>query len=266
MKPLVCIPVFPGTNCEYDMAKAFTKAGAEVEMVVLRNRSRQELTDSIAALRRKIEQAQILALAGGFSAGDEPDGAGKFIAAILSQPELKEVINQHVKQKKNLILGICNGFQALIKTGLLPYGEIRELEADSPTLTYNRIGRHISRIVTTEICSISSPWADGLRLGERHAIAVSHGEGRFYANAEWIQRLSAQHQIFSRYVDASGTAYSEGEHNPNGSVFAVEGILSRDGLILGKMGHTERYEAGLFKNIGGEKRQDLFTAGVEYFR
>ena len=266
MKPLVCIPVFPGTNCEYDMAKAFTKAGAEVETVVLRNRSRQELTDSIAALCRKIEQAQILALAGGFSAGDEPDGAGKFIAAILSQPELKEVINQHVKQKKNLILGICNGFQALIKTGLLPYGEIRELEADSPTLTYNRIGRHISRIVTTEICSISSPWADGLRLGERHAIAVSHGEGRFYADAEWIRRLSADHQIFSRYVDAGGTAYSEGEYNPNGSAFAVEGILSRDGLILGKMGHTERYEAGLFKNIGGEKRQDLFTAGVEYFR
>ena len=266
IKPLVCIPVFPGTNCEYDMAKAFIKAGARVETVVLCNRNQKELTESIAALHRSMEQSQILALAGGFSAGDEPDGAGKFIAAILSQPLLKDTINQHIKIKKNLILGICNGFQALIKTGLLPYGEIRELESDSPTLTYNRIGRHISRMVTTEICSTGSPWASGLRLGERHTIAVSHGEGRFYATQEWIRQLADGNQIFSRYIDDAGLSYSEGEHNPNGSAFAIEGIISRDGLILGKMGHTERYETGLLQNISGQKVQDLFTAGVGYFQ
>ncbi len=265
VKPLVCIPVFPGTNCEYDVAKAFLRAGAEVETIVLRNRNRQELEESIMALRKTIDKAQILSLAGGFSAGDEPDGAGKFIAAILSQPSLKEAINAHVKEKKGLVLGICNGFQALVKTGLLPYGEIRDLEADSPTLTYNRIGRHISRIVATEICSVGSPWASHLQLGDRHLIAVSHGEGRFYANGDWVRQLIVKNQIFTRYIDADGHSYSEGEYNPNGSSFAIEGIISEDGLILGKMGHSERYEQGLLKNISGEKFQDIFTGGVEYF-
>ncbi|RRD96132.1 phosphoribosylformylglycinamidine synthase [Clostridiales bacterium COT073_COT-073] len=265
VKPLVCIPVFPGTNCEYDVAKAFVEAGAMVENVVIRNRSRQELEQSIGELKNKIEKAHILALAGGFSAGDEPDGAGKFIAAILSEPVLKEGINQHVKQKKGLILGICNGFQALVKTGLLPYGEIRDLEEDSPTLTYNKIGRHISRMVTTRICSLNTPWASRVELGELHQIAVSHGEGRFYANAEWIQHLIDNQQIFTRYVDVAAASYTEGENNPNGSAYAIEGIISRDGLILGKMGHTERYENGLLQNIPGSKNQNIFKAGVEYF-
>ncbi|MDO4765574.1 MAG: phosphoribosylformylglycinamidine synthase [Eubacteriales bacterium] len=266
IKPKVIIPVFPGTNCEYDIQKSFEKAGAQAEMVVVRNRNRKELEASIAELKAAIEKAQIISLAGGFSAGDEPDGAGKFIAAILSQPSLKETINQHIKVKKGLMLGICNGFQALVKTGLLPYGEIRDLEVDSPTLTYNKIGRHISRMVRTEICSVSSPWASKVEMGQVHTIAVSHGEGRFYANPEWLKRLQENHQIFTRYVDSQGNSFTEGETNPNGSAFAIEGIISRDGLILGKMGHTERYEKGLYQNIGGNKWQDLFTAGVEYFK
>lgn len=266
LKPLVCIPVFPGTNCEYDIAKAFAQEGARVESLVICNRTRQELSQSIARLRGKIEAAQILALAGGFSAGDEPDGAGKFIAAILSQPVLKEAINHHVKLKKGLVLGICNGFQALVKTGLLPYGEITDLGPDSPTLTYNHIGRHVSRVVNTEICSINSPWASRLHLGDMHAIAISHGEGRFYAKPEWIQRLIQNQQIFSRYVAPDKTAYQEGIFNPNGSSYAIEGIISQDGLILGKMGHTERYEPGLLQNIFGNKQEDIFGSGLDYFK
>lgn len=264
-KPQVLIPVFPGTNCEYDMKKSFEKAGAQVKTVVLRNRNRKELEESILHLKEEITKSQIISLAGGFSAGDEPDGAGKFIAAILSQASLKDAINHHVKEKKGLILGICNGFQALVKTGLLPYGEIRDLEADSPTLTYNKIGRHISRMVQTEINSINSPWAGKVHLGEIHTIAVSHGEGRFYATEEWLHRLMKNNQIFTRYIREDGEYYSEGKSNPNGSTYAIEGIISRDGLILGKMGHTERYEEGLYQNIDGNKQQDIFRSGVEYF-
>lgn len=265
-KPLVCIPIFPGTNCEYDVSKAFYRAGADVETVVIRNRNRHELEESIVRLNQAVQNANILALAGGFSAGDEPDGSGKFIAAILSQPALKESINHHVKNKKGLVLGICNGFQALVKTGLLPYGEVRDLETDSPTLTHNRVGRHISRMVSTKICSVNSPWASEVNLGDIHSIALSHGEGRFFANEEWIRKLIENKQIFTRYIDEAGDSYAEGRSNPNGSAYAIEGIISQDGLILGKMGHTERFEDGLFKNISGEKTQDLFVAGVKYFK
>lgn len=266
VKPKVLVPVFPGTNCEYDMAKKFEIAGGDSKILVFRNKTSEDLKESIEELAKEISKSQIIALPGGFSAGDEPDGSGKFIAAILRHPKLQYHIMKHLKEDDGLMIGICNGFQALIKLGLLPYGEIRELEETAPTLTFNKIGRHVSRVVTTKITSVNSPWLNNTNIGDMHKIAISHGEGRFYANDDWINKLKNNGQVITQYVDSKGNPSLSGNYNPNGSSEAIEGIISPDGRILGKMGHSERYEAGLFKNIHGNKNQDLFQAGINYFK
>lgn len=274
-KPLVVLPVFPGTNCEYDMARAFSLSGAETRMVVLRNRTASDLAESLEELAAAIRNAGILAFSGGFSAGDEPDGSGKFIANILREQVISDRIMDLVHNRDGLILGICNGFQALIKVGLVPFGEIREPSTDMPTLTYNTVGRHISRFVRTRINSTHSPWAngDGLAAGTIHAIPVSHGEGRVIITEDMAKTLFAKGQIFTQYVDATGKPTMSEPDNPNGSCFAIEGMTDTTGRILGKMGHNERAidtdEGGrtrhLFKNIPGDTCQNIFAAGVQYF-
>lgn len=264
-KPKVLLPVFPGTNCEYDTAEAFRLAGAEPETFVFCNQTPRELEESIALLAKKIQESQILMLSGGFSAGDEPEGSGKFIAAIFRNPSVREAVCAHL-EKKNLILGICNGFQALVKLGLLPYGEIRDLKEDDPTLTFNRLGRHISAVVYTKVISTLSPWFQLVEAGDVHAVPVSHGEGRFFAAEKQLWEMSRQGQIATQYVNPGKIATMMAPYNPNGSLWAVEGITSADGLILGKMGHSERYRPGLFKNVPGEYDQKLFLSGVNYFK
>ncbi|MFO7820245.1 MAG: phosphoribosylformylglycinamidine synthase [Halanaerobacter sp.] len=265
-KPKVLIPVFPGTNCEYDTAQQFKRAGAEVETLIFKNLAPQQIEESIEKLAQAIDSAQIVALVGGFSAGDEPEGAGKFIATVFRNPKIKEAVNDLLNNRDGLMIGICNGFQALIKLGLVPYGEIRELTADAPTLTYNEIGRHVSCAARTKIVSNKSPWLAHLDVGAEHTIPVSHGEGRFVASEETIDRLLENGQVATQYVNLAGQPTSEIEFNPNGSVRAVEGITSPDGRVLGKMGHSERVGPNLSKNIIGEKEQQLFKAGVDYFK
>lgn len=264
-RPKVLIPVFPGTNCEYDTAEAFRLAGAEAETFVFCNQTPQELEESIGILAGKIRESQILMLPGGFSAGDEPEGAGKFIAAIFRNPELKEAVAAHL-EKQNLILGICNGFQALVKLGLLPYGEIRDLKDGDPTLTFNRLGRHISAVVQTKVISTLSPWFHLAKPGDIHSVPVSHGEGRFFATEKQMWEMADKGQIATQYVNLKGLGTMVAPYNPNGSLWAVEGITSEDGLILGKMGHSERYREGLFKNVPGQYDQKLFLSGVKYFK
>ncbi len=264
-KPKVFIPVFPGTNCEYDTAEAFRLAGAEAETFVICNQTPEELDQSIRKIAQKIKESQILMLPGGFSAGDEPEGSGKFIAAIFRSEAIKEAVAAHLEQN-NLILGICNGFQALVKLGLLPYGEIRDLNADDPTLTFNRLGRHISTVVQTKVISTLSPWFRMVEPGDIHSVPVSHGEGRFYASEKQLQEFAKNGQIATQYVNLSGRATMLAPYNPNGSLGAVEGITSADGLILGKMGHSERYREGLFKNVPGNFDQKIFLSGVAYFK
>ncbi len=251
--PIVCMPVFPGTNCDYDTAKAFRKAGAEVRPFVFRNLSGEDVLESIEGLAREIDSCHILAFCGGFSSGDEPDGSGKFIANVICSGKVASAIGA-LQQRKGLILGICNGFQALVKSGLLPYGKVGAVNASSPTLFRNDINRHISLIATTELVSTRSPWLQGLDRGERFNIAFSHGEGKFVVEETLAKELFENGQVAFRYVD-----------NPNGSYYDIEGILSPDGLILGKMGHSERFEPGLFKNIGGTLYQPLFQNAVNYF-
>jgi phosphoribosylformylglycinamidine synthase len=265
-KPRILIPVFPGTNCEYDSARAFEKAGGEVETLVIRNLSAADVEQSIQELVRRIEKAQILMLSGGFSAGDEPDGSGKFIATMFRNPRIKEAVMKLLNERDGLMLGICNGFQALIKLGLVPYGEITDLHEDSPTLTYNRIGRHVSCMVQTKVVSTLSPWFSGVELGDIHSVAVSHGEGRFVANQEVIQKLIANGQVATQYVDLSGRPSQDVLYTPNGSYEAIEGITSPDGRVLGKMGHSERAGDGVAINIPGNKYQPIFQGGVNYFR
>lgn len=265
-KPRVFIPVFPGINCEYDSARAFAEAGALAETFVVRNLTAAAIEESVSELVKHIKNSQIIMLPGGFSAGDEPDGSGKFIATMLRNPRIKEAITELLENRDGLMLGICNGFQALIKLGLVPYGEIRSLTADSPTLTFNSIGRHVSQMVNTRVVSNKSPWLANCRPGEQHAIAVSHGEGRFYAPESVIRELFANGQVATQYVDAAGRPTMDTPYNPNGSLYAIEGITSPDGRVLGKMGHSERYAPGLFRNIYGEKDQQLFKSGVEYFK
>ncbi len=265
-KPKVCIPVFPGTNCEYDLGKAFVKAGAEVEPIIFRNRTPQDIEESIAALAISLEQAQILAIPGGFSSGDEPDGSGKFIATTFRNPRLAEKINILLQQHDGLVIGICNGFQALIKLGLVPYGEIREMADDSPTLTFNNIGRHASRIVRTRVTSNLSPWFSQVDAGAVHHVAISHGEGRFVATEAEIKALFSAGQVATQYVDDWGNPTMEIAYNPNGSMFAIEGITSPDGRVLGKMGHTERVDRDLYVNVPGDYDQKIFTSGVAYFK
>jgi len=265
-KPRVFIPVFPGTNCEYDTAAAFEKAGGIVDILVIRNLSPRDIEESIQMMAKKIDEAQIVALPGGFSAGDEPDGSGKFIATVFRNPLIKESVMKLLKDRDGLMLGICNGFQALIKLGLVPYGEIRDLDESSPTLTFNSIGRHVSRLVNTKVVSNLSPWLCCCKVGDVHTIAVSHGEGRFAAREEDLEKMAQMGQIATQYVDMDGEPSYDIRYNPNGSMWAVEGITSPDGRVFGKMGHSERIGSHLFKNVPGEKDQKIFESGVKYFR
>lgn len=264
-KPRIFMPVFPGTNCEYDIMKAFNEAGGTVDTFVIKNLDPASIDESIGIMRRKIAESQILVLPGGFSAGDEPDGSGKFAATVFRNPYLKEAVMELLGVRDGLILGICNGFQALLKMGLLPYGEFRELEAGSPTLTFNSIGRHVSCMVRTRIASDKSPWFSNAKVGDMHVVAISHGEGRFVASERQIAELAANGQIATQYVDFKGEATYDARFNPNGSMYAIEGITSPDGRILGKMGHSERKGLHVCKNIPGSKDQLIFKAGVQYF-
>ena len=265
-RPLVYIPVFPGTNCDYDTAKAFRKAGAEVRFGVFRNLTAEDVLSSIAEMKKNIAECQILALVGGFSAGDEPDGSGKFIANVLENKEISSEI-QALTDRGGLILGICNGFQALVKSGLLPYGKAGAVTKESPTLFRNDINRHISCMVTTRVRSTRSPWLSGMSEGDLHTIAVSHGEGKFVVSESLARELFAAGQVAFQYADpVMEEVTMESPANPNGSFYAIEGIISPDGLILGKMGHSERYEKNVFKNIEEEMEQPLFDNAVRYFR
>ncbi len=264
-RPRVFIPVFPGTNCEYDSARAWQRAGGVPDIFVVRNLTPAQVEESIAAMVDRIRAAQIIMLPGGFSGGDEPDGSGKFIAATFRNPRLAEEVMKLLRERDGLILGICNGFQALIKLGLLPYGEIRELEDDSPTLTHNSLGRHVSQYVRTRVASNLSPWLAKNSVGDVHAIPVSHGEGRFAANDAWLKKLAVNGQIATQYVDFDDAPTGKLPFNPNGSAWAVEGITDASGRIFGKMGHSERIGEHVAKNIHGEKNQHLFEAGIDYF-
>ncbi|MBR8822791.1 Phosphoribosylformylglycinamidine synthase [Fusobacterium necrophorum] len=264
-KPRVLVMAFPGTNCEYDSAKAFQDAGAEPHILVFRNLKPSYIEASIEAMVQELKQAQILMLPGGFSAGDEPDGSGKFIATVLQNPRIMAEI-QNFLERDGLILGICNGFQALIKSGLLPYGKLGTVTENSPTLTFNKIGRHVSQMVRTKILSNQSPWLSSFQVGEEFIIPVSHGEGRFYVQEAELKSLLQHGQIVTQYVNFEGKASNEFRHTPNGSTCAIEGIVSPDGRILGKMGHSERKGEDLYKNIPGNKVQDIFSNGVNYFK
>jgi phosphoribosylformylglycinamidine synthase len=264
-KPRVIIPVFPGSNCEYDTARAFRLAGAEPEILVLRNLDAAGLGESLKALAEAISRSQILMIPGGFSAGDEPDGSGKFIAAVIKAPIVRDAVMELLKSRDGLALGICNGFQALIKTGLVPYGEIRDVDASAPTLFHNRIARHISRYAHTRVGSVKSPWLSRMEVGQVHSIPLSHGEGRFTAPAAVIADLVKNGQVAFQYCDAAGAPSNAIEFNPNGSLEAIEGITSPCGRVLGKMGHSERTGANVAKNIPGDKHQPLFQGGVDYF-
>ncbi|MBN2628817.1 MAG: phosphoribosylformylglycinamidine synthase subunit PurQ, partial [Spirochaetales bacterium] len=263
-KPRVLIPVFPGTNCEYDTLRAFEKAGAEGQVFLFRNRTAEQIEDSLEGLIKALDNSQMLMLSGGFSAGDEPEGSGKFIANILSHGGVGDGIHR-LLDRDGLILGVCNGFQALVKSGLLPHGMITPREEHSPTLTYNNIGRHISRMASLRVASNLSPWLSRMTVGDVHQIALSHGEGKFYADRDVMEDLMARGQVCFQYVDEQGQPTMDRRYNPNGSLLAVEGICSPDGRVLGKMGHSERYGRDLFRNIPGEKHQPLFEGGVEYF-
>ena len=264
--PKAVIPVFPGTNCEYDTAKACIRAGIDPEIVVVRNLSTDLLAQSAQALEEAIRGAQMVVLPGGFSGGDEPEGSGKFIASFLRNPALSDAIMDLLKHRDGLMLGICNGFQALVKLGLVPFGEIRPMDGNCPTLTYNLIGRHQSRYVTTRVASVNSPWMLKCQVGDLHTIPISHGEGRFVAPAEVISSLIASGQVGTQYVDASGQPTMDILSNPNGSMEAIEGIFSPDGRVFGKMGHLERRGPFVAVNIPGEKHMPLFESGAEYFK
>ena len=264
-KVIAYLPVFPGTNCDYDSAKAFRKEGAEIRTSVFRNLSDKDVFESIAEMKKNIEDCQILMLSGGFSAGDEPDGSGKFIANVLNNKDIAEAI-EGLLSRGGLILGICNGFQALVKSGLLPYGELGKVTKDSPTLFRNDINRHISQMVTTRVASTNSPWLKGMAIGDEYAIPVSHGEGKFVVSEELARELFANGQVAFQYVDPlTDEPTMESPYNPNGSYYAIEGIISRNGQILGKMGHSERYERNLLKNIEADLEQPLFENAVRYF-
>jgi phosphoribosylformylglycinamidine synthase len=265
-KPRVFIPVFPGTNCEYDSLIAFENAGAKVKTIVFKNLSADNIRESVDAFVKGIKGAQILMFPGGFSAGDEPDGSGKFIATAFRNERIKDAVNELLKERDGLALGICNGFQALIKLGLVPYGEISPQKEDSPTLITNNIGRHVSKSVYTKVVSNQSPWLSGAKLGGVYSIPTSHGEGRFVASEEWIKKLMEQGQIATQYVDLEGNPTMDEDFNPNGSYYAIEGITSPDGRVFGKMTHSERRGEGVAINITGDQDQHIFESGVAYFR
>lgn len=265
-KPKVFVPVFPGTNCEYDTIRAFQAAGADTESIVFKNMTEQNITDSARAFETAIQNAQILMFSGGFSAGDEPDGSAKFITSVFRNERIKGAVHKLLDERDGLILGICNGFQALVKLGLVPYGEIRTQKPDSPTLTTNSIGRHISKSVYTKVVTNKSPWLQKAELGGVYSVPASHGEGRFVASGEWLAKLFANGQVATQYVDVDGNPTMDEDFNPNGSYLAIEGITSPDGRVLGKMAHSERRGDGVAVNIFGEQNQLIFESGVEYFR
>lgn len=265
-RPKVFIPVFPGTNCEYDVKRKFDEAGANTEILVMQNLTSREIDNSISEMKRLIDESQIIMIPGGFSAGDEPEGSGKFIATVFRNPYLTEAVMNLINKRDGLVLGICNGFQALVKLGLLPYGEIRPLDETCPTLTFNTIGRHVSCLSHTRVASNLSPWLSKTSVGAVCTIAVSHGEGRFVASESMLKELEQYGQIATQYVDHEGNPTMDIRYNPNGSVMAIEGITSRDGRIFGKMAHDERCTSNTFTNVPGSKDQKIFEAGVEYFR
>ena len=265
-RPTVFIPVFPGTNCEYDSAKAFTRAGADVVTRVFKNQSAEDIRFSVEIFKKDIDGAQIIMFPGGFSAGDEPDGSAKFFATAFQNEHIKEAVMKLLNERDGLALGICNGFQALIKLGLVPYGEIIGQKEDSPTLTFNTINRHISKMVYTKVVSNKSPWLQGADLGQTYVTPASHGEGRFVAPREWIDRLFANGQVATQYADPSGKISMDEEWNINGSYAAIEGITSPDGRAFGKMAHVERRGDGVAVNIYGEQDLKIFESGVAYFQ
>ena len=265
-QPRVLIPVFPGTNCEYDTARAFERAGAKADIVVIRNKTSEQIKESVELIREKIANSQIIAIPGGFSGGDEPEGSAKFIASFFRNPQITEAVMELLKNRDGLMCGICNGFQALVKLGLVPYGEIISTDASCPTLTYNVIDRHQSGLVRTRIASNKSPWLMHTNVGDIHTIAISHGEGRFVASEQLVKQLAENGQIATQYVDLEGNPTEDYRFNPNGSIDAIEGITSPDGRIFGKMGHSERYTNGLYLNVDGDKDQKMFAGAVSYFR
>jgi len=265
-KPKVLIPAFPGTNCEYDSAKAVRDAGAEPEIVVIKNLNAACISQSIDAFANKLKTAQMVFIPGGFSGGDEPDGSGKFITAFFRNAAIKDGVTELLEKRDGLMCGICNGFQALIKLGLVPYGKIIDTDESCPTLTFNTIARHQSRIVRTRIASNKSPWLALTEVGDIYNVPISHGEGRFLADTELIKKLAENGQIATQYVDLDGNPTSDVHFNPNDSMYAIEGITSPDGRVFGKMGHSERVGAGLYKNVPGNYDIRMFEAAVKYFK
>ncbi len=265
VKPKVIIPVFPGNNCEFDSARAFRRAGAEAEVFVVNNLTPQAVHESTEALVKAIDEANIVFIPGGFSGGDEPDGSAKFITAFFRAPAVTDAVRRLLQQRDGLMLGICNGFQALVKLGLVPFGDIRPMDGECPTLTFNTIGRHQSRIVRTRVASDMSPWLSQCQVGDIHTVAISHGEGRFVANDAVLAQMKAAGQIATQYVDAAGVPSMDWDVNPNGSVWAIEGITSPDGRVFGKMGHSERSGDGLYQNIPDATYQPIFEGAVGYF-
>ncbi len=265
-KPKVLIPVFPGTNCEFDSAKVMRDAGAEPEIFVINNLSPEAISESVESFAKLLKQSQIVFIPGGFSGGDEPDGSAKFITAFFRNPEIKEATTELLEMRDGLMCGICNGFQALIKLGLVPYGKIIDTDENCPTLSYNTIARHQSKLVRTRVASNKSPWMTNTNVGDVYTVAISHGEGRFMASDELVKTLAENGQILTQYVDLDGNPTNEIQYNPNGSTFAIEGITSPDGRVLGKMGHTERWADGLYKNVDGSFDMGIFRSAVEYFK
>ena len=265
-KPKALIPVFPGTNCEYDSARALMDAGADAEIVVIRNLTAADVQRSVEEVAKKLRDSQLVFIPGGFSGGDEPDGSAKFITAFFRNPAMKEEVTKLLEQRDGLMLGICNGFQALVKLGLVPYGKIIDTDDTCPTLTYNVIGRHQSKIVRTRVATNNSPWLAGTEVGQIFNVPISHGEGRFFASEELVKQLIANGQIATQYVDLDGNPSMDTAFNPNGSIYAIEGITSPDGRVLGKMGHSERFSDGTYRNVPGEYDMKLFASAVKYFK
>jgi len=264
-KPKVFIPAFPGTNCEYDTKKAFEKVGGEAEIVVFKNQTKESIEESINQMVNVINKSQIIAIPGGFSAGDEPEGSGKFIASVFRNEQMKAAVEDLLNNRDGLIIGICNGFQALVKLGLLPDGKIKKLEENSPTLTFNKIGRHVSNVSKVKMVSNVSPWLKEADFDSIYETPMSHGEGRFYANKDVIDKLIEKGQVATRYVNEAGNPTMNGKYNPNGSIEAIEGITSEDGRIFGKMGHVERVYEDLLVNIYDKKDMKIFESGIKYF-
>ena len=264
-RPRVIIPVFPGNNCEYDSARAFNRAGAQAETLIVNNLTPAAVAESTEKLAQAIRDSQIVMIPGGFSGGDEPDGSAKFITAFFRAPQVTEAVRDLLQSRDGLMLGICNGFQALVKLGLVPFGDIRPMDAGCPTLTFNTIGRHQSRLVRTRVASNMSPWLSKCEVGDIHTVAISHGEGRFVANDEVLASMLANGQVATQYVNEAGVPSMDLSVNPNGSLLAIEGITSPDGRVFGKMGHSERSGKGLYANVPGDKYQPIFEGGVSYF-